>query len=280
MAKYQGSYRDDLDKEEAPEQVQAAPEPVAATVEEETFKKRYSDLRRHSQAKTDAAEAEARKLRAQLDSATKKQIKFPKTDKEIADWVTKYPDVAGIIDSIAQRRALEATSKVEEKMQGLRKLETKIHKEKAETHLKALHPDFDTIRQDRRFHVWAEKQPKWIQEALYSNDTDALAAARAIDLYKADVAKARKNRKAQPDKAAAESVTRSSGAAPRAASGNATWSESKVSALSGQEFDQYEKEIEDAIRSGRFDYDVSGAARQSYPTATDRPLRPTLSIAF
>ena len=265
MAKYQGAYRDDLYKEEeapAPEQVQEAPELVADTVEEETFKKRYADLRRHSQAKADAAEAEARKLREQLDSATKKQIKFPKTEQEIADWVKKYPDVAGIIDTIAQRRALEATSKVEEKMQGLRKLETKIHKEKAETHLKALHPDFDTIRQDRRFHIWAERQPKWIQEALYSNDTDALAAARAIDLYKADLAQARQKRKAQqPDKAAAQSVTRSSGTAPKAASGNATWSESKVQALSGQEFDQYEKEIEDAIRSGKFDYDVSGAAR-------------------
>jgi hypothetical protein len=96
---------------------------------------------------------------------------------------------------------------------------------------------------------------------LYSNDTDALAASRAIDLYKADVAKARQDRKTQPDKAAAQSVTRAAGTAPRAASGNSAWSESKVSALSGQEFDQYEKEIEDAIRSGKFDYDVSGAAR-------------------
>jgi len=260
MAKYQGAYRDDLDKEDAPapEQVQAAPEPVANTVEEETFKKRYADLRRHSQAKTDAAEAKARKLQEQLDAATKKQIRFPKTDKEISDWVKKYPDVAGIVDSIAQRRALEATNKVEEKMESLRQLEAKIHKEKAENHLKALHPDFDSIRQSKEFHSWAEKQPKWIQEALYSNGTDALAAARAIDLYKSDVAKVK--RKKAP-KAAAQAVTRSSGTAPRAASGTTTWSESKVSALSGQEFDQYEKEIEDAIRSGKFDYDVSGAAR-------------------
>ena len=160
MGKYQGAYRSE---KEQPEQVNVAErqEPAATSVEEETFKKRYSDLRRHSQAKTNAAEAEAKKLKAQLDAATKKQIKFP---KEISEWVTKYPDVAGIIDTIAQRRALEATGQVEKKMDSLRKLETKIHKDKAEDHLKSLHPDFDKIRQDKRFHVWAERQPKWIQE--------------------------------------------------------------------------------------------------------------------
>jgi hypothetical protein len=261
MAKYQGAYRDDLFKEEVPEQVETAPakEPEANTVEEETFKKRYADLRRHMQAKTNAAEAEVKKLKSQLDSATKKQIRFPKSEKEIADWVKKYPDVAGIIDTIAQRRALEATGQMEEKMESLRQMETKIHKEKAEAHLKTLHPDFDEIRQDKNFHVWAEKQPKWIQDALYANDADALAAARAIDLYKIDIGKS-KSRKTKSDKSAAEAVTRTASSSPKNTS-NATWSESRVQSLSGQEFDKFEKEIEEAIRSGNFDYDVSGAAR-------------------
>ena len=261
MAKYQGAYRSE---KEQPEQVNVAErqEPAATSVEEETFKKRYSDLRRHSQAKTNAAEAEAKKLKAQLDAATKKQIKFPKTDKEISEWVTKYPDVAGIIDTIAQRRALEATGQVEKKMDSLRKLETKIHKDKAEDHLKSLHPDFDKIRQDKRFHVWAERQPKWIQEALYANDTDALAAARAIDLYKADLAKSMAAAKARgKGNGAAQSVTRTSGGSPRTSNNNGSWSESKVQALNSHQYDEYEEEIEKAIRSGSFNYDLSGGAR-------------------
>ena len=52
MAKYQGAYRDDLDKDDVPEaqeQTQEAVKAAPLTVEEETFKKRYGDLRRHTQ---------------------------------------------------------------------------------------------------------------------------------------------------------------------------------------------------------------------------------------
>ena len=56
MAKYQGAYRAELDKEdEVPveEQQQEAAEvkeeAAPLNAEEETFKKRYGDLRRHSQ---------------------------------------------------------------------------------------------------------------------------------------------------------------------------------------------------------------------------------------
>ena len=44
-----------------------------------------------------------------------------------------------------------------------------------------------TIRDSDEFHEWAEEQPKWVQDALYENDNDARSAARAIDLYKADM---------------------------------------------------------------------------------------------
>ena len=59
-------------------------------------------------------------------------------------------------------------------------------KEKAEVELLKLHPDFVDIREDDDFHNWAEEQPQWVQKALYENDNDAMSAARAIDLYKAD----------------------------------------------------------------------------------------------
>ena len=35
-----------------------------------------------------------------------------------------------------------------------------------------LHPDFSQIREDDSFHDWAEAQPKWVQDALYDNETD------------------------------------------------------------------------------------------------------------
>jgi hypothetical protein len=40
-----------------------------------------------------------------------------------------------------------------------------------------------------------------------------------------------------------------------------TWSESRVKQLSGSDFERHQEEIEKAIRSGNFDYDLSGGAR-------------------
>jgi hypothetical protein len=40
----------------------------------------------------------------------------------------------------------------------------------------AAHPDFGTIRDSDEFHEWAEEQPKWVQDALYENDSDARSA--------------------------------------------------------------------------------------------------------
>jgi hypothetical protein len=101
-----------------------------------------------------------------------------------------------------------------------------------------------------------------IQYDIYANDTDALAAARAIDLYKADLAKSMAAAKARgKGNGAAQSVTRTSGGSPRTSNNNGSWSESKVQALSSHQYDEYEEEIEKAIRSGSFNYDLSGGAR-------------------
>ena len=54
----------------------------------------------------------------------------------------------------------------------------------AEEELLRLHPDYNDISDNDDFHQWAKKQPKWVQEAIYENNWDVLASARALDLYK------------------------------------------------------------------------------------------------
>jgi hypothetical protein len=61
------------------------------------------------------------------------------------------------------------------------------------------------FRDSDDFHNWAEEQPKWVQDALYDNDNDARSAARAIDLYKADMGISTK--KSRSDRDAAKSVS-------------------------------------------------------------------------
>ena len=224
--------------------------------EEQTYKKRYGDLRRHTQKIQDETKRQIQQMQDQIEALTKKQVKLPKSDEELEKWTEQYPDVAKIVETIATKKAMEANTSVEEKLRRVEELELKIEREKAETELSRLHPDYDDLRQDHDFHNWVAEQPKWIQSALYENDTDFLGAAKAIDLYKAETGKKAK----KEDKSAAKAV-RSSKRSEELTESKNTWSESRVKQLSGSDFERHQEEIEKAIRSGNFDYDLSGGAR-------------------
>jgi hypothetical protein len=243
------------------EQEAAEPEEEEPTsAEEKTFKKRYSDLRRHQQKQTEEFKAELDALKRQLSEATKKEMKLPKSDEDIEQWAADYPDVAAIVETIAMKKAREQSSALEERLKAIDEMQLSATKEKAEAELMRLHPDFDEIRDSDDFHTWAEDQPKWVQDALYENDNDARSAARAIDLYKADMGITSK--KATTDKDAAKSVsTKNSRSKPQENESSTYLKESQVQKMSPQEYEKRSDEIMEAIRSGKFIYDVSGSAR-------------------
>ena len=227
--------------------------------EERTFKKRYSDLRRHQQKQTDELKAEINNLKAQLEQSTKKQIQLPKSDEDIESWAKQYPDVAGIVETIAIKKAAEQQASLEEKVKALDDMQQSVSKQRAETELLQMHPDFDEIRNDDDFHAWAEEQPQWVQNALYENDNDARSAARAIDLYKAD-----KNitAKKSSSKDAAKSVsTKGKRSKPASDDSGNSYKESDVQRMSAKEYEKHSDDIMEAIRNGKFIYDVSGSAR-------------------
>jgi len=199
------------------------------SAEEKSFKKRYGDLR-------------------------------PKSEEELNEWARAYPDVAKIVETIAIKKAKEQTQALDERFKQLDEREHQTAKEKAEADLTRLHPDFDSIRDDDAFHNWVEEQPKWVQDALYDNESDAISAARAIDLYKAD--KGIKTKKSTSDKGAAESVnTRGSRSAPTGESKDGVFYESQVSKMSTFEYEKNQEAIAKALQSGKFVYDISGSAR-------------------
>ena len=244
--------KQDASSEEAEEE-----EPKNA--EERTFKKRYSDLRRHQQKQTDELKAEINNLKAQLEQSTKKQIKLPKSDEDIETWAKEYPDVAGIVETIAIKKAAEQQASLEEKVKALNDMQESVSKQRAETELLQLHPDFDDIRNDDDFHAWAEEQPQWVQNALYENDNDARSAARAIDLYKAD---RNITAKKTSSKDAAKSVsTKGKRSKPASDDSGNSYKESDVQRMSAKEYEKHSDDIMEAIRNGKFIYDVSGSAR-------------------
>ena len=226
--------------------------------EEKTFKKRYGDLRRHTQQLQEQHTNDIRKLQEQIESLTKKQVKLPKSDEELEEWSEKYPDVAKIVETIATKKALEAREDVEKRLKYVDELQTKVTLEKAEAELEKLHPDFAEIRADEAFHQWVAEQPKWIQSALYENDNDPRAAAKAIDLYKLET---KQTKPKTNTKDAAKSVKRSSRAEEPKTQDRNVWSESRVKNLSAKEWDRYEEAISESVANGTFVYDLTGAAR-------------------
>ena len=226
--------------------------------EEKTFKKRYGDLRRHSQQLQEQHSDEIRKLQEQVESLTRKQVKLPKSDEELEEWTEKYPDVAKIVETIATKKAVEARKDVEEKLKYVDELKTKVQLEKAESELEKLHPDFAEIRADQEFHDWVADQPKWIQSALYENDNDPRAAAKAIDLYKLETKKANKSKSS---KDAAKAVSKTSRSSEPANQDRNVWSESRVKGLSSQDWDKFEEAISESLRNGTFVYDLTAGAR-------------------
>ena len=242
--------------EEQPEEQEAEP----ANAEEKTFKKRYSDLRRHQQQQAEEFKKEIEALKSQLSQAAQKEMKLPKSDEDIEQWAADYPDVAAIVETIAMKKAREQSTALEERMKAIDELQSSATKEKAEAELMRLHPDFGDIRDSDEFHEWAEEQPKWVQDALYDNDNDARSAARAIDLYKADMGIAKT--KPKSDKDAAKSVsTKNSRSKPQQDESATYLKESQVQKMSAQEYEKNSDQIMEAIRSGKFIYDVSGSAR-------------------
>jgi hypothetical protein len=243
------------------EQEAAEPEEAEPTnAEEKTFKKRYSDLRRHQQQQAEEFKKEIEALKQQLSQAAQKEMKLPKSDEDIEQWAADYPDVAAIVETIAMKKAREQASALEDRMKVIDEMQTSATKEKAEAELMRLHPDFGEIRDSDDFHNWAEDQPKWVQDALYDNDNDARSAARAIDLYKADMGIAKS--KPAKDKDAAKSVsTKNSRSRPQDDESSTYLKESQVQKMSPQQYEKMSDEIMEAIRSGKFIYDVSGSAR-------------------
>tara|TARA_R100000234_G_C4963027_1_gene162632 strand:+ start:54 stop:905 length:852 start_codon:yes stop_codon:yes gene_type:complete len=245
--------------EQKGEAKQEEPEPEGA--EEKSFKKRYGDLRRHMQQKEKEWTDKFNSIQGQLSEATKKEMKLPTSEEDLDAWIKKYPDVAGIVETIAIKKAKEQSAELEERVKAVDEMRETAAREKAEAELMRLHPDFDEIRESDDFHDWVNEQPKSIQDALYENDTDARTAARAIDLYKSDKNINTKKKK-NTDKDAAKSVdSRNSRSRPDTSDGSGAILESEVNKMSAQEYEKRSDEIMEAIRTGNFVYDLSGNAR-------------------
>ena len=248
-------------KEQEGEEVKAeASTDVPLSKEDESFKKRYGDIRRHMATKEKEWQSRIEALETQLDKATKNELVLPKSDAEIGEWTKKYPDVAAIVETIADKKASEKAKELDDRVKQIEEMRYTATRDKAEAELMALHPDFAEIRESDEFHDWAEAQPKWVQDALYENADDAKSTARVIDLYKSDKGITGK-KSSSKDKSAATEINTRSKTTPVTDETKGQWRESQVDKMSDREYEKNAESIMESIRAGKFIYDISGAAR-------------------
>ena len=235
-----------VSKDTASEEAATPDEERPVNAEEKVFKKRYDDLKRHYDSTVNKHKDDVSKLKKQLEDNADK-IKLPKTKEELEAWRTKYPDVYDVIETIAYNKADEKAKKVESGLKELESQQAVVQRDKAEVELAKLHPDFNEIRADEKFHEWVKNQDSVIQGWLYDNTSNAKLAARAIDLYKVDTGYGKKKSNKLE---ASKSVTSTS--KREVETGNKKiWSLNEIAKMKPHEFAKNEKEIDLARAEGR-----------------------------
>lgn len=233
------------------------------------WKKRYSDLRSHTSKLENSYKESISSLEKRLKELEQEKQKpvYPKTEEEIEEWVEKYPDVAGIIKTIAGKTSEEAISKVQARIDSLAQKELEIERRTGIKMLLERHPDFNQIKDTEHFRVWLSEQTAANREAILSpkdfKEDSVKEAARVIDFYKFEAGLSTKKPKdnTHSEKDAARKVSTSVNEDPRKETQEQVFYESQVAKMTDREFEKLQDKILEAQRKGNFVYDLSGAAR-------------------
>jgi len=245
-------------EEKTEEKVEEAKPEVELSDEEKSFKTRYGDVRRHLAAKEKEYNAKIKELEDKLGQTEK--LVPPTSDEDLQAWIDKYPDVAGMVETIADKRAKQMFEKANIQIEELNKAKEEATRSRAENEIREAHSDFDKLRDSDEFHNWVEAQPKWVQNALYENTDDAASVVRVIDLYKVDNGLTRSDTK-NKRKAAASLVDKGSKTKVDPTEMSDRIKESDIAKMSDAEYAKHADKITEAHRSGKIIYDLSGNAR-------------------
>lgn len=245
------------------------------TEEEKTFEERYRNLRSYASkkeneylAQLEREKAEKDALKAQLDEAIKAKIELPKdiSSKEEAEaWMKSYPELSKVIRFIAIDMNKDVKEEVTKTKEQLAELEFRKIRQEAFLRLTELQPDWQDIINSSKFKEWLETKSEAYQNAIH-RQLNPDAASDIIDVYRAQVLdrEVKKPKKENEDRRAAERVVRTTPSGPASEGSEFKYSESYILEMSKKDKNWYaknEEKIDEAIRQGKFEYDLTGAAR-------------------
>lgn len=234
------------------------PEPAATTPEEETFKKRYGDLRRHAQQKETLFTKQINDLKSQMEQLTKAANQpMPKNKEEFETWKSKYPQIASFVETIADEKASEKAAQLNIELDGVKQKLTETEKEKAFATLKVLVPDIEDLVRSLEYKNWYQEQPAFVQEELNTSE-DPHRIAYWVNIYRMSVAKPEKQAKKPGDKLAAlDTSVKNTGAKPDHLAGKYKFTASQIAKMTPAEFEKHEQELIEARNAGQILDDLS-----------------------
>lgn len=249
-------------EEETPQE--EAEEEQELTAEEETWKKRYGDQRRHTQRKEQEAKERIVELTNQL-TALKEQkvdIQLPNTEEELVKFMEDYPDIYNVMQSVAMKKNKEANKEFEDKFAALEKKQKEVELKDAKAELKDKHPDLDRINASPIFAEWVKEAPEEFKTILFVK-ADPHASARILDLFKKETGwkslSAGTKDKGKQDEIEASAALQVKGSkTPEPKEGTKrVFKESEIAAMKIHEYEELESEITAANREGRIVLDLS-----------------------
>ena len=242
-------YENQATPQETPDKDQEAP----TKRKRSNYKKRYDDLKKHYDDRVSQFKQREQELLAEA-SSSRPQYEVPKSAEEIERFKQEYPDLYDTVETVAHLQSERQVGELQGQLSALQEREADIVRREAETGLRDRHPDFETIRTDENFHEWAKVQPDEIQDWIYKNPDNVSLASKAIDLYKMDngIASTPQRRQSrQPREGSAADMVSTKTTTIDVDKGTKIWTEREIAAMSLDQFDAVEEQINQAITEGR-----------------------------
>ena len=268
---YKNKYREEVDRDDDDDEVQAQdPTEEVATQEESTsfadnkqsdehdYKKRYDDLKKHYDSKLNEFKSEREQMSNEIQAIKDNMQRLPagtptpKSAEELQEFKEKYPDVFDVVETVSGMKTEQTVASLREEIQVVKEREKALKKEKAYEELMHTHPDFGELKTSEKFTEWLDDQPTQLSDGIYKNNTDAKWAGKVVSLYKAEMGISNKKttKSSRNDAAATVTKTQPKDVATSDQKGK-IWKMSDIARLKSWEFEKLEKEIDQARAEGR-----------------------------
>lgn len=245
----QPQLEDETDPQNPPESGTPTSAQPVKDEEDEKYKKRYDDLKRHYDDAVNSLRGEIGTLKTQLTEKTiseKSSIKPPRTPEEFEAFKEKYPDLVSYMLTSASMVTNDSNAVVLEKMKQLEETTRAINSERGIEELKKYHPDFMQIKDDPRFIEWFERQPVEVKQLIKSSNPKVIA--QGLDLFKSF---AGIKPKAEVKKDATREVKTPTSRVQIGEPGKRTYTNAEINKMPIDEFAKYEADIVAAQYDGR-----------------------------